>query len=219
MTTTAGIAGATQDEGLQHFVLEDVDWQLYDLLLEQIGDRHIFVTFDDGRLELMSPSFRHEMRGTLLSLIVDLVAEELDIPIIGGGSTTFRRKDLKKGLEPDKCFYVQHVSAVIDKEELDLASDPPPDLVIEVEVSRRAVPRMPIYAALGVPEIWRVDGHGVRVFTLAKDRTCHEREHSLSFPMLPIDALAQLLAEARGLDQTAWMKLVRRWARENLRKD
>src|SRR5436309_15628351 len=90
----------------QHFLLDDADWELYDMLLRRVGDRRVFLTYDQGRLEFMSPSYEHDLRGYLIALLINVIAEELDVPIRGAGSTTFRRKDLDRGLEPDRCSYI-----------------------------------------------------------------------------------------------------------------
>jgi Uma2 family endonuclease len=202
----------------QRFVLEDVDWQFYEDLLERVGDRHIFITYDRGRLELMSPSWEHAKRGRRIGLLISILAEELEIPIEGGGSTTFRREDLQRGLEPDECFYVKNVDRVRGKRKIDLSVDPPPDLVIEVEISRRMLARLPLYEALGVPELWRDDGQHVRVFTLGTDGRYHEAEHSPSFPMLPVEQLSRLLETGIATDEMNWMRNVRRWVKKNLSK-
>jgi Uma2 family endonuclease len=201
----------------QQFLLEDADWQFYEALLRRIGDRRIFVTYDSGRLEIMSPSYRHDRHSRRLALLINIISEELRIPILGGGSTTFRRKDLDKGLEPDECFYVQNVSRVIGKEELDLSVDPPPDLAVEVEVTRRLLPRMPIYQSLGVPELWRDDGEHVEVYVLDRVGDYRPVSRSLSFPDFPIDQIDHLLAMSKSLDDMNWTLAIRSWAKQNLR--
>ncbi len=202
----------------QQFVLDDVGWDFYESILKQVGDRHIFVTYDQGTLELMSPSFKHDKRGRLLGLLINVVAEELGIPMQGAGSTTFRRKELERGLEPDQCFYVQNVKRIIGKGKINLKIDPPPDLAIEVEISRRMVKRLPIYEALGVPEIWRDDGRRVRVFVLNDEGHYEQTTSSPSFPALPVDQINQLVSLADETDEMNWMRRVRHWVKSNLVK-
>src|SRR3954463_6514498 len=107
----------------QCFQIDFVEWDFYEYVLDQIGDRHVFVTFDDGSIELMSPSFKHDKRGRHLGLLVNILGEELRIPMQGGGSTTFKRKDQKAGLEPDECFYIKNVALIQGHDEIDLAVD------------------------------------------------------------------------------------------------
>jgi Uma2 family endonuclease len=63
------------------------------------------------------------------------------------------REDLACGFEPDACFYLDHADAIAPDRPLDLAVDPPPDLVVEVDITRSSLDKFPIYAALGVPEV------------------------------------------------------------------
>ena len=200
----------------QRFLLDGVDWAFYESLLRQVRDRHIFITYDRGRLELMSPSWKHDKRSRLLGLLVSILCEELGIPVEGGGSTTFRREDLEKGLEADQCFYLRNVDRVQGKEEIDLSRDPPPDLAIEVEISHRLLERISIYAALGVGELWRDDGQHVRVYQLEADGEYHERSASPSFPTLPWQQVDRFLELSRTLDDMNWMRTVRQWVREHL---
>jgi Uma2 family endonuclease len=200
----------------QRFVMDDVDWGFYETVLEQLGDRHVFVTYDKGRLELMSPSYRHDRRAHLIGLLISVLGEELLIPIMGGGSTTFRRRDKETGLEPDQCFYVQHVDAIRGKDEIDLALDPPPDLAIEVEISRRMIKRIPLYAALGVPEVWRDDGKEVRAFQLDANGEYTPIQKSLAFPMILIADLTRLLKLSSTMDDIQWMRAVRKEIKEKL---
>jgi len=194
----------------QRFVMEDVDWEFYETVLQRVGDRHVFVTYDKGRLELMSPSYRHDRRAHLIGLLINVLGEELLIGVMGGGSTTFRRKDKETGLEPDQCFYVQHVDAIRGKEEIDLAVDPPPDLAIEVEISRRMIKRIPLYAALGVPELWRDDGKEVRAFQLDPTGEYKPIEKSFAFPMVSMSELTRLLKLSSTMDDVQWMRAIRK---------
>jgi Uma2 family endonuclease len=197
----------------QQYILEDVDWAFYERLLEQVAERRVFVTYDQGRLELMSPSWKHDRAAHLLTVFIGVVSDELDIPIVGGGSTTFRRQDLAKGLEPDRCFYVANVAKVLGREEIDLAVDPPPDLVIEVEISRRLLDRIGIYAQLGVPELWRSDCDHVRMFQLQPDGEYSEIFTSLAFPGLTTQVINEALSQSHGIDETSWARQVRRLIR------
>ena len=132
-------------------VLHDVSWELYESLLREIGDQHVLVTYDNGSMEIMSPLPEHEIWKGIIGRMIEALTEELNIPIASLGSTTFRRRDLAKGLEPDECYYIQHEAQVRNKKRLNLRSDPPPDLVIEIDISHRDLDRESIYAAMGVP--------------------------------------------------------------------
>jgi Uma2 family endonuclease len=201
-------------------LLEDVSWQTYEQMLDDVGDGHLRLTFDNGRLEIVSPANPHEHIKTMIGRIVEAYADEMDIPIEGLGSTTWKSKHLQKGLEPDECYYVQHFPDIVGhaaKRKLDLSKDPPPDLAIEIDITQRSIPRQPIYAALGVPEIWRWDGN--RVVSLHRNRAGKyaPATESLAFPKLDLDLLNELLGIAIDRGQPAAIKELRRRMRRDHR--
>lgn len=208
-TTTRDISLAEQ----QHIVLDDVSWEFYEQLLREIGDRAIRVTYDDGWMEIMSPLPRHEKWKKRIARLIEFLSFELDIPIETLGSTTFKREDRKKGLEPDECYYVQHAAEVRDKDELDLAVDPPPDLAIEIDITSRSIPRQPIYAALGVPELWRFQGGRLVVLHLRDDGHYQPVASSLAFPFLPMKQFEGFLLRLRDEQQNHVLREFRDWAR------
>jgi Uma2 family endonuclease len=192
----------------QGILLEGVSWNLYERLLEEVGDRHLFITFDKGRLEIMWPSWKHERYSELFGQLIRIIAREFSLPYIGGGSTTFRSTVNDCGLEPDRCFYIQNVHAVQGKNEIDLNIDPPPDLAVEIEISRRLSDRIEVYRKLYVPEIWCYDG--TRLTLLHLRQTGYEAAgHSLAFPHLQIDQIPQLLSISAEMDELAWEDAVR----------
>jgi Uma2 family endonuclease len=196
-------------------LLHGVEWDEYESVLEQVGDRHIFVTYDGRSLEVMSPSPEHDNASEALSRVIHIVSEELDVPIRSLGSTTFREEDLEKGLEPDKCFYTRNEAKIRGKKRLDLRRDPPPDLAIEVEITQRLLDREAIYAALRVPELWRYDGSQLRVFTLVRGKY-RQRQRSPTFPDLPLEQVVRWLREGENAEETAWARQVRAWVCRNL---
>ncbi|HEY8667984.1 MAG TPA: Uma2 family endonuclease [Tepidisphaeraceae bacterium] len=202
----------------QRFILDHADWDLYESLLRGVADQHVFLTFDRGRLELMSPSWKHDLRSRRIALLVMILAEELDVPIIGGGSTTFRSEGADAGLEPDQCFYVQQVDAIRGKDEIDLASDPPPDLAIEVEITQRLSQREAVYARLGVPELWRDDGQTLRIFLLQPDGTYQQSDRGHAFQSITATALTALLNAAHQQDDITWTRSCRQWIQANVKQ-
>lgn len=153
----------------ERFVL-NTDWRGYSKILDAIGEGHVRVTYDSGRLELLSPSPEHEMTKSLLSRLVEILLDEGGTGYLLGGSITFRRKGLDKGLEPDECFWLASRQAMIGVKRWNPRIHPPPDLAVEIEVTQSAVSRLPIFAALGVPEVWRCRHGVVRPFGLGADR-------------------------------------------------
>src|SRR5678816_773145 len=148
-------------------VVPDVDWESYEELLDNLSDRPApRVSYDTGRLEIVSPLPKHESYKEILACLVRAFAEETDAPLEALGSTTWKRRKLLKGAEPDGCFYVANASRITGKEDLDLNVDPPPDIAIEIDTTRSSLSKFPIYAALGVPEMWRCDGKTVQIHLL-----------------------------------------------------
>jgi len=202
-----------QPETPQRLVLDGVSWNTYETFLRELEGRHLRLTYDRGTLEIMGLSHRHEFGKTLLGRFVEGLTLELDIPIHPGGSTTFKNELLEKGLEPDECYWIQNEPWMRNKRDFDIDSDPPPDLALEIEVSRSALDRMSIYAALRVPEIWRFDGEKLRVCILGSGGRYREKQSSLAFPFLPIKELERfLLAEAEN--HTTLMRSFHQWVRD-----
>lgn len=196
------------------YVFTGVSWDDYEAMLRIVGDRPIRVTYDEGNLEIISPTFGHENLGYLLGRLVDALTEELDVPIEGGGTTTFKRQDLSKGVEPDQCYwFFQNAAKVCGRTELDLMTDPPPDLVIEVDLTRSSVPRLAIFAALGVPEVWQFADGTVRFLQLEANRY-RPHESSRSFAKLNTADVVGFLQRAGTMEKTAWIKAFRAFVRD-----
>ena len=205
------MAAAVPLQPEQRFVLHGVSWQTYDALLGDLEASAVRLTYDRGTLELMSPSQDHERFKTLIGRIIEMFTEEFDIPMQSGGSTTWCREDLDRGLEADECYYIQHEPRICDRDVIDLAVDPPPDLAVEVEISRSLLDKFAVYAALRVPEIWRYDGDSVRVFLLQSDGDYAESNHSLNLPQLARRQVAHFLALRAEKRETEWARVFRRW--------
>lgn len=147
-------------------VLENVRWETFLELAEQRRGSVPRMTYDNGVLEMMSPRRQHENIGRLIGRMIETYSEVLEIEIQSVASTTFKRKELKRAFEADESYYVQHAEQIRPKEEIDLAVDPPPDLVIEVEITSSAIHKLKLFAAMGVPEVWRHDGDRLEMFRL-----------------------------------------------------
>lgn len=200
------------------FVLRNVDWDLYETLLHRLDGQPIRLTYDRGVLELMSPSEAHEEFSKILGRMVETITEELRIPCVGMGSTTWRRQMRSRGLEADECYYLRNLPRVAGKRKaIDLNSDPPPDLAIEIEVSRSATSRMGIYAGLGVPEVWRFDGESLTIEILGPSGDYESSASSACFPFLGASELVPWIKDAEDSDDhSAWIRRFREWVRTEL---
>ena len=148
----------------------------------------------------------------MITLLVNVVTEELGIDVRGFGSTTFRREDLARGFAPDSCFYIQRVDNISGKSTLDLAIDPPPDLIIDIALTSASLDKFSIYAQVGVPEIWRYDGTTLHIFHLANEAYV-EQEASGVLPILDHAMLAQFITDSKSLKRTSWLRHLRHWVR------
>jgi Uma2 family endonuclease len=206
MTTT--VLGAPE----QRVVMTGVSWATYERLLADLKDSSSpRLTFDKGVLEVVSPSAEHEESNRTISLLVEVVAEEFGVDVRSLGSTTFRREDLEQGFEPDSCFYVQNEARMRGKREIDLTVDPPPDLIVEVDITSPSLQKLPLYARVGVPEVWRYDGERMTIYRPAGG-DYEVAEVSAVLPGVTVRDLTRFLEESRTQRRTLWLKGVREWA-------
>lgn len=200
----------------QRFVLHGVSWRTYERLLRVFADRPgVRLTYDRGTLELMTLSHEHEHQAHLLGRLVVALTEELNLPLKGGRSTTFRRRRRQRGLEPDECYWITSEALVRGKDRIDLRRDPPPDLALEIDITHSSLDRLAIYAALGVPEVWRVDGPTLAFHVLGPDGLYSVRSHSLAFPQLTPADLTPFLTLRGQIDENTLLRQFRAWVRQH----
>lgn len=199
----------------EHIVFEDVTWAFFERLVRQFerSRQRFRLTYDDGRLELMVPGFDHELDKKTLARLIETYALEMDVAITGVGSLLLKRKSARKGLEPDECYYVNTRLPPRTKSFLDLNKHAPPDLGIEIEVSRTVVKRIPVYAGLKVPEVWRERAGRVTVLLRQPDGKYKPSPTSVALPLLPIEDVNRFLAMSLTSPQHEVMRAFRDWLR------
>lgn len=202
----------------QRFLLRAVDWQTYRAVSEALGERHVRLTFDRGNLEFMTISYIHARLSRLLGRFIGVLTEELGLSLASAGDMTCDREDLERGLEPDECFYIENEPAIRDKDEIDLRTDPPPDLAIEIDISRSSRNRLTIYEALNIPEVWCFDGEMLRVYRRASDGTYSWTDRSGHFPFLPLHEVARFLKQRTDQDENSLVQAFRAWVRGQIAK-
>ncbi len=197
----------------QVVILHSVSWETYVRLVTEHGENSgTHFTYDRGALQIMVLSAEHENYSDIISLLVNVLAEEMEIDVASFGSTTFRRKDLERGFEPDACFYVQNEALVRGKKRLDLRYDPAPDLMVEVDITSPSLNKFPLFAALNVPEVWRYDGERLGIFTLNLGQYV-EQEESTILPSVTGAVLTEFIDSSLHLRRTEWLRQVRGWVR------
>lgn len=190
-----------------------IDWDEYEQLLSQMGDfpGHR-LSYDRGRLVIVSPKREHEFFKLFVGKMSQVLAEELGLAVEATGATTLRRKNLGKGVEPDESFYVQNAANVVGRLEFDLDVDPPPDVAIEIDMTNASLDKFPIYAALGVPEIWRYDGKITHFYKLVGE-SYETIRNSIAFPILTAEDLTRCLGQSKVEGQTATLRAFRKTLR------
>jgi Uma2 family endonuclease len=193
-----------------------VAWHEYEQLLTSLGPSYSArIFYDEGRMEIMAPTPDHERAKNMLIALIYALRDELDVDIESLGSTTFRLKAKSKGAEPDDCFYVEHFAAALKmKDEFDPRRDPPPDIVIEVDRANSSLDKFVIFAALGVPEIWRVFKKEVRFYVASGD-SYTEVTHSRSFPFLDSRTLTKFIVLGLAMGGRKTSRAFRTWVRGN----
>ena len=196
-------------------LIKNVSWSELEQILEELGEtRSSRISYSNGNLEIMTPLPEHEYSKVLISDFVRIILEELEQEYWNLGSTTFKSEKMAQAVEADECFYIQNEAIVRGEKRIDLNLMPPPDLVIEIDITNRT--RFNNYQLLGVPELWRYDGTNLEINRL-QSGTYILSDESLQFPQLAIkEVIPQYLEASRSEGKLTIMKQFRRWVREQI---
>lgn len=200
----------------EHLVLlHPVSWETFNQLLAELGDqRNKRLAYYQGTLEIMSPLGKHENSNRFIESLISVIADELNLNIKKFGSLTLNSQ--QQGVEPDSCYYIKNEFRVRSQQNIDLEIDPPPDLVLEVDMTSGSLNKLPIYANFRVPEFWQYDGEKLTVFLLEEaSNTYQEVNQSKLFPFLDFKQIPQLIQHSLEIGETATLKQFRQWVREN----
>jgi Uma2 family endonuclease len=201
--------------GEQRLVLYNIDWRTYCRIGRVLADRRgLRLTYDRGTLEIMTLSPLHERLQRQIGRFIETLTEELNLPIAGYGSMTFKRRKGLRGLEPDQCYWIAHEAQVRARKTIDFQVDPPPDLVLEVDITSSSINRMAIYRLLKVPEVWCFDGQAFTFHVLQADDTYAAAPNSLTFAFLRPPDLLPFLALHATTDENAVIRQLRSWVRQ-----
>ncbi|MGB3613668.1 MAG: Uma2 family endonuclease [Elainellaceae cyanobacterium] len=200
--------------GERRVVFQGLDWQRYQTIRQAFGDRRAarFV-YDRGVLEVTMPLEDHEFAVRMIELFIRVLVVELGLKLKTMGSTTLDRQVLDRSAEPDNAYYIKNQGAVAGRN-VDLERDPPPDLVVEVDITHTDIDKLRFYASLGVPEFWRYNGEYWRIYAL-QNGIYAEVDASATFPLVPKETLYGFLAQARQ-DEVAAELGLRGWVQQAL---
>lgn len=200
----------------QRTVLPNISWETLEALLIETGeDRGWRFAYDGSTLELMTPLFEHENPKIQFDRLIFALAEELEIEIKSAGSTTLKRQIANRGIEPDNCYYIHNEPAVRGKQKLDLETDRPPDLAIELDITSSSVNKFDIYSALAVPELWRYDGRVLKFYQLTEGKYI-ESEFSIAFSLILVTEISKFIEQSKTMGEIALLKSFRAWVRQKI---
>ncbi|MBO0349463.1 Uma2 family endonuclease [Phormidium pseudopriestleyi FRX01] len=214
LTTTPELGDV---EDIPSLILPNIRWQTYEALLLDLKDTgRVRVAYDQGTLEIMTPSQEHESYSLSIHDCIVVLADELNLNLMNLGSTTLKKEDIQRGLEPDQCYYIQNEPRVRSKLKIDLSINPPPDLVIEVDITSGSLNKFPIYQSLKIPEIWRYRRRGLEIFELQSEEYL-QRDFSPTFsPIAVTTAIPEFIQKSRSIGQIAALRALRTWVKEQL---
>jgi Uma2 family endonuclease len=217
--TSTEIAEQVRPLAENRVILNNISWDTFERLLADIGDRRkTLFHYINGTLEIMSPLSLHEGSNRFIEALLGIFTDELEIDMRRLGSLLMKIPELKLGAEPDSCYYIQNEPIIRGKEVIIVGQDPAPDLVLEVDITNPSDRRLPIYALLAVPEVWRYDGYSLEF--LALDNGAYQPiEKSLSFPDLPDAIIVEYVQKRLTLGESGTLREFRKWVRENVMRD
>lgn len=205
-------------EPLQILTLNGVTWDQYVTICDALPDHPgLRTAFDGNALELMTTSYSHEWLKKYLSRLFETLTLELGIDTRPGGNTTFRREDLAKGLEPDECYWIANEARMRPLHDWDPERDPPPDLAIEIDVSRSSVNRQSIYSELGTKELWRYDGTTLKALGRLETGEYEPLDESAAIPGLRVEDFMPFIRRLESERETVVLRDFIEWVRETLK--
>lgn len=200
----------------QRTVLHNISWETFEALLRDTGeDRDSRFAYECGTLEIMTPLFEHENPKIQFDRFIFTLVEILEIEIKSAGSTTLKRRLAKRGIEPDNCYYFHCEPAMRSKPTLDLETDPPPDLAIEIDITSSSINKLGIYSTLGVPELWRYNGQVLKFYQLV-DGEYIECEYSIAFPIVSVVEMSRFIEQTKTMGEIALLKSFRSWVKKKI---
>lgn len=200
--------------GEQRVIFHNLSWNAYQQVLNALGEhRSAHLIYDHGTLEITMPLEAHEFYSELIGRFIYFLVSEMGLKLKSMGSTTLDREDLDRGAEPDKAYYIRNQSKVAGRT-VDLRQDPPPDLVVEIDITHTDIDKLALYARMGVPELWRYDGQTLKIYELLNNEY-QSVETSPTFKFSLKEKLHEFLEQAQ-IDEIEAEKNLREWIKQQL---
>ncbi len=196
-------------------LIKDVSWPAYKRILAELGDNRSYrIGYCQGVLEIMAPLPEHEVAKVIIGDLVKVLLEELDLEFWSLGSTTFDKESMDAGVEPDDCFYIQNEARIRGKDRINLETDPPPDLAIEIDITSRT--RFNNYQALRVPELWRWNGSKLEINVLLNGKYIESNTSSIFLNLPILQLIPEYLMQSKSNGRNVTMKAFRAWIRQEI---
>lgn len=193
---------------VEKVILHKISWKTYENLLhEQAEKPGVHFYYDNGELEIMVESYKHSNYSRYLEYIVLELADIFEMDFVPSGSATFKREEKSKGFEGDGSFYFKNAEQIRGLDKIDLSKNPPPELVLEIDITHGSLPKFPIFAELGVEEIWRFDGENVKFYRL-KSGNYKEVKKSFCFEKISSETITELVFASQEMKRGNWLKLI-----------
>jgi Uma2 family endonuclease len=203
---------AANNVGENRVTLLGVSWQGYQDILHGLPQsRAAHLIYDNGVLEITVPLELHEFSSRLIELFIRILVVEMGLKLKTMGSTTLDRPDLSRGAEPDNAYYIQNQQQVAGRI-VDLATDPAPDLIVEIDITHSDIDKNRLYASMGVSEFWRFDGQVLQILQL-QGHAYQDVTHSPTFPWVEKEDLYRFLSHAQT-DEVEAEITFRQWVRQ-----
>lgn len=202
--------------GEQRIIFHCLNWQRYQAIRHALSEsRNTRLTYHQGTLEITMPLEDHEFATRLIELFIRILVVESGMKLKTMGSTTLEREVLDRAAEPDNAYYIQNQSLVAGRN-VDLEKDPPPDLIVEIDITHTDIDKLQLYANMGIPEFWRYNGETWKIYQL-QGKNYQDVDRSPTFPTVPKSRLYEFLAQAKQDEAEAELTL-RAWVRSQFPK-
>ena len=161
-------------------------WQDYCVLRDSRGDGSIpRIKYRNGEILLMSPLPRHGREAHLLARIVEVLLDSNNRNYEAFTPITMEIPE-SGGIEPDYCFYIDNWEAAVGKDRINWEIDPPPDLVIEIDVT--SYTSTEDFLPYKVPEVWLFKKSGLSIYGLSGE-IYQQQSFSKYFPEIDLSAI------------------------------
>jgi Uma2 family endonuclease len=169
-------------------VLRNRTWADYEDLLCRRQDKagwRVYYNVATQEIRIMSPLPEHGKNANLLANFVRVLLEHEQKEWEAYTPVTLKFPPLQ-GCEPDYCYYIQNYVGVIDKRRIDLMVDPPPDLVIEVDLT--SVTQPSAYETIKAAELWIYRWSQLLIYEF-DGKQYRETQISPQFPTIDVKTL------------------------------